>query len=235
MCRPSPTCPRAVTVPAATQGSLAVFGSASGTVSALDLPSNQVRWEYKLAGENLVAPVATGSTVVAADERGVVVGLNPADGKPVWADRRFGPVVADPVAHPTLGVFIPSLDQTLYALESPTGRQRWKRVFSQPLTASPRVVGDLIFQPVPGRGLVALDRGGEELWDRDSDATPVALSRDDELIFMSDDALEFVDPQSGQSIQRIQTPPLADVLVTQDDSLILVTRAGRTQRLAPLR
>lgn len=225
--------PRAVTVDADTAGPVAVFGSASAVVFGIDLLSNQTRWEYKLAGETLVAPVTAGPIVVAADERGIAVGLDAATGKEQWTDRGFGSIVAAPVAHPTLGVFVPSTDQTLYALESLTGRERWKRVFAQPLTTSPMVVGDMIFQRVPGRGLVALDRGGEVLWDRDTDAQPVGVTLSDELLFMGEDYIEFVDPESGQPIQKVATPPLADVLLADNDAVILVTRAGRVQRLSP--
>ena len=67
-------------------------------------------------------------------------------------------------------LYVAGLDQYLWAYDLNSGRTQWSVLTTAPLTASPTLVGDRLYQQIPGAGLTCfnaapLDRpGGEQFW-----------------------------------------------------------------------
>jgi outer membrane protein assembly factor BamB len=71
--------------------------------------------------------------------------------------KTYGPVVANLTVDDS-GLYVASKDGTLTCLNRSTGRVKWQYIGGVPLEDSPRVTKDMVFQHVPGTGLVALSK-----------------------------------------------------------------------------
>jgi len=69
----------------------------------------------------------------------------------------YGSIVADLVADEAK-LYIACEDGTLTVLNRSNGRVRWKYIAGVPLHATPAVTRDMVFQYVPGTGLVAFGK-----------------------------------------------------------------------------
>src|SRR5690606_18909625 len=117
--------------------------------------------QYQLPGEIQVAPVISGIGVFAADMTGVYKMLDRTSGNLAWDGRSFAPITGQPAA--SVAIYVPSHDQTLYALDRNTGSDRWKFRSRKALPQGPVAIGRYVFQPLGEGGLVALDAStGEE-------------------------------------------------------------------------
>ena len=94
------------------------------------------------------------------------------------------------------------------------------------------ILQDVVYLPVPGHGLVAIDSvGGTELWKASGrDARPIARSQ--QTLLMHDGTqLIVVNSESGKTIRHVPTRPLHTVLRTATGSLILVSPNAWLMRL----
>lgn len=112
------------------------------------------------AGPDAALPSSsTDSTVFAAGE-GFAYAVNGKNGAPIWQtpighDLPFPPVIV-PGSPPSLLVF-DSRYSELVKLEGGSGKVVWRQSFGEAVDAAPLVLGNQIFQVVPGGDLVILD------------------------------------------------------------------------------
>jgi outer membrane protein assembly factor BamB len=213
----------------------AIFGGVTGRVFAHDIVTGYAKWAYQLAGGIVVTPVAAENHVLVVDSRGTYALLTATSGDLMWRGRTFGANNARPILS-NLGVFVPSTDHNLYALNRSTGRDKpgkWPYRATQPLTEAPTLLGNAIYLPVPREGLVAVDAiNGATLWSLPGNARPV-LQREQQLLLKQPKSLLMVEAATGKTLFEAAVPRLHRVLTSDDGSLILVTREGRLVRLTP--
>jgi len=155
-----------------------IFGAASGRVYAHDIVAGSAKWAYLMPGGVFTRPLGVKGGVVAVDNTGHYAMLGGQSGGLLWKGRTFARITAEPVASTTT-VFIPSEDNTLYAVFLENGRDRWSYRSTGPLTRSPVLLGNSLYLPLPGQGLAAIDAAnGNELWRLPGDPPP-ARSRPD--------------------------------------------------------
>lgn len=147
------------------QRGLLLAGTASptgGRVSVID-PTLTVRpvVAETLIGSVFSAPVGYQGIVYAAADDGSVYAIGP-DNRNAWPldDMKFTTnrsVVADLVID-EFGLFVASSDTKLYAIDRTTGRIKWRYMAEVPLTQTPLVTTDRVYQVVDDKGLVAIDK-----------------------------------------------------------------------------
>ena len=81
---------------AAVAGEAVVFAGLTGTVTALDVATGQVRWSFVSKKAITGAPCLVRDRLVVADHGGWVTCLDVASGKPMWQVRLPAPVVGTP-------------------------------------------------------------------------------------------------------------------------------------------
>ncbi len=134
-----------------------------GRVVALDLSHEYqpVRWELMFPRANVTAaPVLFNDAVYAAGGDGTLTAVAADTREALWADTQFqtdGAVVGN-LAGDESGVYVSSADSKLYCLNRTSGKLKWQYFAGSPLRSGPVVTKDLVFQLVPGTGLVALDK-----------------------------------------------------------------------------
>lgn len=211
----------------------AIFGSADGNVFAHHLHSGFKQWDYDMPGQVLVSPVISGFNVVAADSAGYYAILNSATGVSIRKERTFGPITASPAV--AGAIYIPSDDQKLYAIDSRTGRLQWNYIDKGPLRQTPVPLGNYVFVPLSGGGLVALDsaNGQNPLWRLEQSAIPVRIEGN-LLLLRMEQSLRWVELADGSTISEVSTVPLKATIPGPNGSLILISKRGHLQRIDPL-
>lgn len=215
-------------------GSMAVFGSVDGTIFAHDVEAGFSEWEYALTNEITTPPVARDNEILVGDSSGIYVMLDQ-DGQAQWRGRTFGAISAAPALDQS-AAYIASEDRSLYALNRGDGNDRWPAPYrtTQPLTVGPKSYDLTILQPLPGRGVLALDAvDGTVQWEMDQVALPVTRSGD-HAIMATPRSLMRVDLESGDLVAESETLQLGAVLEGPEGSLILVSPRGRLLRINPV-
>lgn len=213
----------------------AIFGGADGTIFAHDTDTGYAKWSYLMTAGIVVPPVASQQNVFAADSKGIYASLKAEDGELIFRGRTFGPITASPSSSRT-GVYIASQDQSLYAINRVTGGDKWVYRTAQKLTEPPAALGQSVFLPLPGPGLVALDESdGSVKWKSDLDAQAVGISGDKVLLHYPD-GLRWVTQDTGRELSDAPTMPLQFVIPLRDEGgLLVVSPGGRIHRLIPNR
>jgi len=98
---------------------------------------------------------APGITVAGARD-GTIAAFNSHTSGGLWRTRLLGSPVGLPVAYGGY-VYIASADQHLRSLDIGDGSVVWSHLFDRPLREGPTIVGNHVYQPVPGEGLVKLE------------------------------------------------------------------------------
>lgn len=156
--------PFAMHAPAVGEGDVVYVGAdypRGARVSAVDVtrPVGAVRWEFLLRGPMSAAPALYEEIVYVGGEDNRVYAVR-TDRSPVWGLEGFafqtaGRILAD-VKADEYAVYVASTDTKLYALDRISGRIKWTYYAERPLTTSPAVTADTVYQFAPARGLVAI-------------------------------------------------------------------------------
>ena len=161
----------------ATYGGLALVGAGGdssdgespGTLSAIDVETNDEVWRVDVGGPVWASPaIADGVAYVGSMDHNVYA-IDVADGGEKWRYQSGGAVVSQVALHENLVIF-GAFDSRLYALNAQTGEREW--VFngsSRWYWASPLVADGTVYAPSLDGTLYALDaRTGQLKWRFDS-------------------------------------------------------------------
>ena len=158
-----------------------LFGSDDGTVTALDVASQRVRWSAITGGRVRSTVAVVGESAYFASDDGYLYAVGLADGQRRWRFdlgsremQRMLPSLDPPydydylMSSPTVAagvLYVGSADGHLYAIDTDSGQQRWRfktggKIRSTPIVAQNRVH----FGSWDGH-VYALDAGtGSQLW-----------------------------------------------------------------------
>ncbi len=124
--------PRQDNLDAAIIGGLAIagdsvyFGTADGTVYALDAATGDWRWDARTDGEIWSTPVIDGDSLYVGTLDKKIYALDITNGSKKWAPVGVGgAITTPPVIHDNI-VYFGSFDRYLYAVEATSGTLKWK-------------------------------------------------------------------------------------------------------------
>lgn len=155
---------------------LVIFGTADGTVHALDRESGRPRWRRKTGGPVYGSAVAIGDLVAIPSGDGFVYGLDRATGEVRWRrelPRSETSFVQSPLATDGRLVFAGAWDKAVYALDGASGEVAWRREATKgksfaysPAIGNPVVAGDRVVVPANGNSLWCFRAtDGEVVWE----------------------------------------------------------------------
>jgi hypothetical protein len=139
-------------------------------------------------------------------------------------------------------VYIAGRDQYLRAFDLSSGRGLWKVLNESPMSESPTLIGDRVYQQIPGQGLVCFNAmpidspGGEKFWAADIEGNVISQNRNELFVW---DArarrLTIVDAARGSLIKTMDLPQAA-LLITAGENkseIFAASNDGRIVRLIP--
>jgi hypothetical protein len=234
--------------PAVPQGNVLYFGvdhSRGGRLLRYDITRayGKALWELMTFAPISAAPAVYEDVVYAASEDGRTYAVA-ANRDPVWPIEgntfvTAGRVTAD-LKVDDFGLYVASMDSKLYCLDRQTGRIKWTYFAGAPLRESPVVLADRVYQYVPRRGLVAIDKTEgkpmrEPVWT--SPAARRFLSADDANVYVlaSDGSIVALDKASGEPKFRSKRRDLTITTPnTQNATIYAATKGGEFLSIRPV-
>jgi len=221
-------------------GQFLIYGSRNGQVI---WHSHQIAYQwrgYAVAQSIQVPPVLVNDYLVAIGNDGMVMVLNAATATQYWSKRLLDKVVAAPAADQN-AVYVASTDQHLWAYDISSGRNLWRVLTESPLTDSPTLIGNRVYQQIPSEGLVCFNAmpldspGGERIWaSKGLKGNVITKRRDDVLVWDAPaQKLHFLESKRGAITKTIDLPQANRLIVAGKDltDLYAVNNDGRLVRL----
>jgi len=194
------------------------------------------RWKTTTAGPASSAATTQGKLVYFAGDEGVVYGCTAANKVKEWIFRTFGRISAD-LASDQNGIYVASLDQSLYMIERGSGKLMWRARLSGPLLEAPTVTPLLAYQFEANDGITAIDvaplvedrvrwklrRGRTLLTTHEGSA--IVLSRDGALLVVreEDGTVRHEVPAAGMTM-GVSWPDAATAIMASNNGRIFCAR-----------
>jgi len=218
-----------------------IYGSRDGQIVWHSLVTNYEWKSYQVAHSIEIQPQLVDGYIVAIGSEGTVTVLNAAYVTQYWSKQLLNAITAAPAVGGGK-VYVPGLDQYLWAFDINSGRTLWKVLTESPLTESPVLIDDRVYQQVPKEGLACLsaDPGsmaGQVFWKAPSVKGDV-LFQHQESLFVWDRAsskMSLLDPKHGSVSNSISLPAVKRLLVAgqNHDELYAASDDGRVIHLVP--
>ncbi len=225
-------------------GRFLVYGSRDGQVVWHAFQVGAPWRSYRIANTIEVTPAISEGYLVAPGQGGTVSCLRLRDASRVWTKRTLADVVAPPAAGAG-HAFVASLDRHLRAwpLAFDTPTPAWEYLTRAPLEDGPTVVGESVYQQVPGHGLhrfaaAPMNRPQGLLEWVAADVTgSVAARLGDRLLTWDAERslMQVVDERTGDLIESVELPRVSSLHVSdvEGGDLYLGGTGGRVLRLVP--
>lgn len=200
---------------------------------------------YQVASTISARPAIADGYVVACGGDGRLISIGLSSVTQVWNDRALAPVRAQPTI--ARGVaFFAGTDQYLRAYELGFARPAlWARLTTAPLTTSPVVIGERLYQAVPGAGLQAFEAfpanqpGGVHVWTAPDVTGAVVMHRGSDLYAWDPDRrrMQLVDASMGAAGDAIELPRIHRLIVPDQSvtAFFAVSEDGEVLRLVERR
>ncbi|MHC4697362.1 MAG: outer membrane protein assembly factor BamB family protein [Planctomycetota bacterium] len=194
-----------------------------------------IQWTLLTGGPVTASPVLyDGDNLLFAAQSGAVYSCRAVDKTYNWSFKTGGAVLGDPVVDDA-GVYVASLDRSVYKLDRGSGEPIWRFRLPCPLDEGPVVTSHTVYQHCPGYGLVAIDAaGGAKMWRHAGGRTLAAHLRQRDVVFTDDRHLHVVDHETGNTLVSIDAYPAAQVVANgENEAVYLLERSGRVLCLRP--
>lgn len=219
----------------------------TGTVASINYtrPYKVINWELMTFGAVTASPVLFDRVIYAGSEDGGLYAVTDERGQ-LWSlengagfFKTQGKFISDLRVDET-GVYAANTDSKLYCLDRGTGRIKWQYYAAAPLKTSPVVTATMVYQLVPGQGIVGIDKANgqfnrQPLWSVGS-AVQV-LTEDEQHVYLRrrDNRLMAVSKQTGDIVFTSKGNPF-EVFTTNtgDATIYAATRDGKVWAVKPV-
>ena len=197
---------------------------------------------YQVSPSIQLKPQVFDNVVVTVGSDGRIMVLDAGSTSQFWSKQLLNKIAARPAVG--LGnVYVAGLDQHLWALDIDTGRQTWRYLSRSPLTDSPVIVGERIYQQIPADGLVCFEArpidspDGVILWTAEDVKGNVVARLDSNLLIWDEGRREMdvIDIAYGSVAKHLSMPNVQYLLgsLGGKGDIITASEDGRVLRLVP--
>ncbi len=207
---------------------LCIGGASTFRGMYLDRPDEKI-WNINAPEDLFLShPVAVGDDLIVASKNGVLWRMSAKNGDWDWKDRKVDGFVAGGIAADNHAVYVPCMNEHLYAFNVDNGGYLWDTRLAGILDVTPIAAGPIVLTIGRGRGLFGVDReNGDIKWNIEHIAQLGTAT--ESVLWALDDQANFVkiSVPTGQVLSTIESPGLQFVLRnSEDDNVILVTQSG---------
>ncbi len=219
-----------------------LYGSRNGELVWHDCSIGFSSKTYSIAETMITKPALKDGVVVATGGNGSLAAIDLKKARALWLIQLLDAVVATPtISNGT--VYIAGTDQYLRAIDLYSGKPRWKYLTTAELTDSPVIIGDALYQRIPGVGLTAFsafapDITGEKRWAVEKvNGIVITTTPNNRLLCWDSEnrILQEVDTKLGSITGTLALPTVREVLVDdfKNGNLILITDDDAIIKLIP--
>ncbi len=187
------------------------------------------RWEVRAGGPVTAAPqFLSGDSLLFASQSGHVFSCTMSDKVLNWSYRIGQAVVASPAVDET-GVYVASLDRSLYKIDADNGQLLWRHRMPSPLRDAPVVVDKMVYQYCQGYGIAAINRdSGKEAWQYPNGLAFAAQDQRMVYLFANGPSLMCINHETGQANGRVSLTDAHHATVNaQSDAVFLIGNHGQ--------
>lgn len=215
---------------------LMIHASPRGVIFAQELDTGLQAWNFQIDVGFASPPTLKQGRLFAGDLAGNVWCFEPIRGTRQWTRTVAEPVIARPDASDRI-VYVPSTDQSLYALLLRNGRPQWRHYATASLNRSPFYVEDFLLQEVSNDALISLDpEEGDVLWRNEEllNARPLQL-RGETLDLYHRGSIVHLDIRDGSVTDTTDLPGVEHVVAESRTGgpLYLMRLNGRILKASP--
>jgi outer membrane protein assembly factor BamB len=223
--------------PVLTDDNQLLVGGYNNILYSLNPQTGQVNWEFTESRNRFIAsPLASSESIFAPDAENNMYALN-ISGQRQWTFRTTGPTWAQPVTSQDCNcIFLPSMDQHLYALQKTDGNLLWKsESMDGALVGTPALSEDgVLYVGTFARKMAAIDADdGQTLWSSDVQGwvwSGPALAGDRLFFGDLDGNLYAMNSTNGQIVWHL-TPdrldgPIVGTPLVVEDTIYVPTESG---------
>ncbi|MEL6498537.1 MAG: PQQ-binding-like beta-propeller repeat protein [Planctomycetota bacterium] len=224
-----------VNTPPLVLGEVVVVGSNNGELFGHFLATGFKAWGHQIRGPLEVQPVMVDGTVGIVSSIGRVLFVDPVS----FRQTSQGEVFNGPGAPLTAGdglMFVPSLDQSLYAFDPRERRPVWRYLTPDAIREPAVFHNGVVYCAFREAGMTALDAGtGELLWENAALRGRVIGTRNGRLLVWDNDRLSLIDPQRGVELDSILVPNVKFIEADsfEDGNLYITSNEGVVARFEP--
>ncbi len=195
------------------------------------------KWLQTMEDEDLFlsAPVAVDKGVIFASRSGQLRRVDTDTGDWEWKDRKTNGTVVGGLVADGRAVYVPCMDQRLYAFQLDTGGELWQSQLQGPLDGTPALGGEVVMVPSHGRGLYAVGRQmGDRRWMAPGVNAVATVTGDH--VWVGDDQgnLKSLSLATGEVISSTPIPYMkVFVRNPDDDQVVLVNASGAVAGYEP--
>ncbi|MHC5111688.1 MAG: outer membrane protein assembly factor BamB family protein [Planctomycetota bacterium] len=204
-------------------------------IGGLNNEQLHMRWEATLGAPCTARPVLFGDReVLFATHAGTVVACSAVDKSLSWHFKVSEPIYGNPAVNDS-GIYLSSMDRSLYKLDGQTGSLIWRLRFPCELFDGPIATDDFVYQYCSVSGVTAVDSiEGKALWNRLIGKQFVAEIMGRAAIRTGDNRIELVDLENGETVGDF-TPGVTFVAATNtvDDAIYLAGIDGHVICIRP--
>jgi outer membrane protein assembly factor BamB len=196
---------------------------------------------YQVSNTMSVAPQVHDGKVIVAGKDGHIMVLDAGSVTQFWGATLLDDITAPPAVSDN-AVYVAGQDQFLRAMDLDTGRVLWKKLFETPLVDGPTLIGDSVYQQVPGQGLLCFEAlpvnmpGGVVRWTCPEVTGRVITRNGSNLLVWDAESriMTLVDANRG-GVRQSFSLPHADVLLATEVDGGEIFAAGADGRIVQLR
>jgi outer membrane protein assembly factor BamB len=199
-------------------GNLAIFGTLSGELFAYQIENDFKLWSYKFDGPIHQAAIQVGDNLIAAiSENGEIRTLSATNAHTGMSTRIAGgsdtALITDYV-----GIYVASMDQSLYAFDINDGYRFWRIRSSAPVSVQHTLHEGVLYASTRDQGLMAVDSAtGDVIWNNtEIGGWVLTVANDAELIVYSGFEMLAIDKERGDIIART---PISNIAGVRTDSI----------------
>ncbi len=197
---------------------------------------------FEVSADNdsmITSVLADEAFVIFSTAAGNVICMNPHNSTRQWQFDAFD-AIAGPIVRDWASLFFASKDTNVYRLDivGPPEQKRlvWKYQTAAVLSQAPRVTQEVVYQPVRGKGVVAIDKeAGTLLWSVPGGLDLLAEHRGRAYVITKAGTLAVMDNISAKELYSVNFAPISKYAVNAADEKIYVTdERGRMACLQPI-
>jgi outer membrane protein assembly factor BamB len=194
------------------------------------------KWEVWAGGPVTASPVLyANEKLLFASHTGILYSCDAWDKAFNWRFSTGGPITGPPAVDPS-GVYVASMDRSLYKVDPVTGFKIWRQRFPCQLIEGPVVAAHIVYQYCESAGLTAVDADlGQQKWRLPAARAFIAHARGRDVLLTKDKRVLVADRDSGKVLHTIETTSVkAAVTNTRNEAVYLLGNDGRVLCAKPV-
>ena len=217
-------------------GDQVVVGTTGGELMGHYLPGGIRIWGHDMPGTFEEDLVSIGGVVGGVTSTGRVICVDPVSQRQTGLNSIFeGPGAA--LASSDDLMFVPSLDQSLYAFKGSDARVAWRHLTPSPITEAPVYHEGVLYCSLADTGLTAFDaQSGKVLWVSQGQFGEVIGLRNGRLMVFDGTSLVAIEAQRGVVLDKINLSNVFDITTSPfvDGPIYLTSREGVVAKFVPV-